>query len=210
MSNMSKKREKYRRQQRRTAYHEAGHVVACEELDVFYLSVSVDPNLRDGTAGRTAMGEGDEIDIPPGADPDDPRIVAAALRQAFTQAVVDYAGHAAMVAVLKQGRWTDRSARFHGAWSDFENAARCLLNDKARIDEARARALHIVTSRHDDVRRVAEALLKRGWLDLQHVGWVLSGRRVEDFPEPPPPVEDFPEPSRPARVRRRPSERGNR
>ena len=106
-----------------TAYHEAGHAIACDELGVAHDGLSVVPDKKDGSAGRIAMEDSDdEFWIRPGTDRLSPENQAAFQAWAEDQAVIDFAGHAAVVVLLGIGDMSDESARRHGAHSDFDNA----------------------------------------------------------------------------------------
>lgn len=156
----------------RTAYHEVGHAIAADELDVEYGPMSNIPR-DDGTAGRVGV-EGDDFFSPLGGDMHSPENEQAFGAWAERQAVIDYAGYAAVVGLLGIGDMSNESAEKYGAASDFEKAHQRLAGDAKRIDQAQDRALEIVKARQEDVEKIAGLLIERGRLDSQQVDWVLS------------------------------------
>jgi hypothetical protein len=101
---------------------------------------------------------------------------------ADTQAVIDYAGHAAIVAVLGIGDMGYRSGRKEGAQDDFDKASNRLVRNRRRIKAAKDRAVEIVSRRNDDIRKIAGALIERQKLfaPQPQVDWLLSS----DLPMP--------------------------
>lgn len=148
--------------ERQTAVHEAGHVVARDELGHEQHFVSIEQDYAEGSAGR-AVGEDRAEAFGDGAD----ESVRA------EEAVSSYAGHAAVVVVLGRGEMTDESAREHGAEGDLEDVRQLTLSDSA-LQAARSRAVAIVGDRRDDVELIASALLKHRRLVGQEVDAVLS------------------------------------
>ena len=148
---------------RRTAYHEVGHALAADEFRLLRSRPSIIPDIRDGTAGRVYVeGIGGPA---PGAN----RAVWA-----MRQSVIDYAGHAAVVALLGRGSMSDRSAAAHGAGGDFARARERLGGDLVRIERAKRRAVAIVTARRKQVVALAELLFVQG--KLRHLAAVALGR----------------------------------
>jgi hypothetical protein len=160
-------------QQRHTAYHEAGHVIACDELQVNHGGLSIVPR-KDGSLGRAPVEGGSHFN-PRGADLDSPENEAAFRAWAEEQAVIDYAGHAAVVALLGVGSMSDASARAHGAGPDFEKARERLGADPKRIKQAKTRAQKIVTTRRGDIKTLVDAVLKYKRLDDEQVDCLLAG-----------------------------------
>jgi len=156
----------------RTAYHEVGHVIVADEFNVEYENLSMIPR-NDGTAGRVGV-EGDDYFSPPlGEDMHLPKSERAFRAQAEEQAVIDYAGHAAVVCLLGFGDMSNESAEKCGAGSDYEKAHQRLGGDPKRISQAQNRALEIVKTRHKDVAKIAELLIERGRLDSDQVARAL-------------------------------------
>jgi hypothetical protein len=148
---------------RRTAYHEVGHALAADEFDLLRGSPSIIPDLRDGTAGRVYVeGIGGPA---PGAN----RAVWA-----MRQSVIDYAGHAAVVALLGRGTMSDRSAGAHGAGGDFARARERLGGNPVQIERAKRRALAIVRAHRKQAMALAELLFVKG--RLRHLAAVTLGR----------------------------------
>ncbi|MDA0984017.1 MAG: hypothetical protein O3A06_13570 [Proteobacteria bacterium] len=167
----TKKRRKSNDKQ--TAYHEAGHAVASLELGVNFGVVSIIRGA-DGTAGRVSV-EGDDGYFPlPGTDPHSLKSKAGYQRWAEEQAVIDYAGHAAVVVLLGIGSMSETSAEGFGAGPDFLKARNRLDRDRERVKKAKARAVEIITARRDDVRKVADDLRKRGKISSQRVDFLLT------------------------------------
>ncbi len=152
-----------------TAYHETGHAIAADELDVMYLGISIVPG--EGTLGNVPV-EGDEYSpFAPGPDPSENEKLFR--EWAEQQAVIDYAGHAAVVELLGIGEMSGESAEAEGAGSDFEKASERLGGDPQRIEQCQKRALAIVRARADDVRKIADVLVERQRLDAQEVDCVI-------------------------------------
>ena len=134
------------RNRQRTAIHEAGHCVAA---DAFKLARRA-PSIRcDGSAGRVWIEEARR----PGAHRD---------VWVMRQAVIDYAGHAAVVALLDWGSMSEASARAHGAGDDFRRARARLVGDPALIEQAKARAVQVVTSKRKAATAMADTLVAGG------------------------------------------------
>jgi ATP-dependent Zn protease len=157
---------------RKTAYHEAGHAVAAMELGVWYDGLSIIPR-GDGTVGHVRVEGDDGFWMPHGSDPDSPENMAKYWAWAEQQAVIDYAGHAALVVLLGIGDMSEKSAKVNGALEDFDKARERLGDDSQRIKQAKARARKIVSDRRREVRKLALAALKYGYLDGQQVDFVL-------------------------------------
>lgn len=157
---------------RETAYHEAGHVIACDEMGVHHGGLSIVPH-EDGTIGRAPVDGDDGFYVRPGTDPFSPENEAGYRAWAEEQAVIDYAGHAAVVAALGIGSMSDESGAAHGAGEDFEKARARLGGDADRIKRAKARAVEIVTARRDDVAKLATVVLEHGYLDAQEADFAL-------------------------------------
>jgi len=162
-------------QRKHTVIHEAGHAVACNELGIMNDSLSIIPNVEEGSAGGIAVEDSEEVFfVPPGTDPFSPENQAALQAWAENHAIIDYAGHAAVVVLLGMGDMSDRSAMRHGAYSDFENARKRLGNDQERMQSGKDLAVAIISARHADVVSLAEAALKHGQLDGQEVEVLLQ------------------------------------
>lgn len=157
----------------RTAYHELGHVIACEELNVLSLDVSIEPR-DDGTLGRVPVEGDDGFCVPFGTDPYSPENEAAYRAWAEEQAIIDYAGHAAVAMLLGHGDMSDSSAEANGAGEDFGKARDRLGNDPARIESAKARACEIVASKSGEIEALAKELLRRGVLGGDQVSILLG------------------------------------
>jgi hypothetical protein len=118
------------------AYHEAGHEIAANELDVATGGVVSIIHSEDGTAGRTfteTCGQSEN-------------------------AVICYAGHAAVVCLLGVGDMSDASACSNGARLDWEEAMVELGGDVARMEEAKAKAINIVLEHRSTIEALAIAL----------------------------------------------------
>jgi len=157
---------------RSTAIHEAGHVVACLELDVAFDLISV--VARDCLAGRVGVEGDDGFFIPPGTDPNSPENERGFRAWAERQAIIDYAGHAALVALLGAGDMSHRSAVESGAGPDYKKASRRLGHNRRRMAAAKSRAIEIVQNRADHVREIAQWLVEHGTLDEQCVDVLLE------------------------------------
>jgi len=162
-------------QRKATAIHEAGHAVAAMELGVMFTIISIVPG--EGYDGRVLVEGGDYFIMPLGTDPYSPENERAFRAWAEQQAIIDYAGHAAIVAVLGVGDMSYRSACQHGAWDDFSKASQRLRRDYRRIVAARDRAKEIVQTRKRHVRMLAQALMEQGRLDGQSAEMLLEARR---------------------------------
>ncbi len=152
-----------------TAYHETGHAIASDELGVQYGRISIVPG--EGKLGSVTV-EGDGF-FNPGSDPFSPESEKLFREWAEQQAVIDYAGHAAVVELLGIGDMSGESAEAEGAGCDFEKASDRLGGDPQRIEHAKTRALEIVRARADDVRKIADVLVERQRLDPQEVDCVI-------------------------------------
>lgn len=157
-----------------TAYHEAGHWIAADELDVPTDGISI-LSKDDGTAGRVHVEGGDGFFLTPGSDPYSPENERLFQEYATTQAIIDYAGHAAVVSLLGIGDMSDECALESGAGSDFEKARERLGGDDLLMSQAKDRAIQIVTSRRDDAELIVDKLLRLGELDSQQVDILLGG-----------------------------------
>ena len=129
--------------------------------------------------------EGDDCFlIVSGTDPSSPENEAGFRAGADLQAIIEYAGHAAVVALLGKGDMTEESATACGAEQDFERASHRLQGDAASIDSTKAKAIELVKRRRSHIEAVAAALLRRGRLDPQQVEWImLRGEPLPDFLE---------------------------
>jgi len=156
---------------KRTAYHEAGHAIAATELDVQFDVISIAGD--EGRAGTVGVEGDDGFFVRPGTDPLSPDNERAYRAWADQQAVIDYAGHAAVVALLGAGDMGDESAAAYGAGDDFEKARARMGGDPRRIAEAKARSTEIITRRGDAVRKIADALITHTRLDAEQVDCVL-------------------------------------
>lgn len=155
-----------------TAYHEAGHVFACDELGVLHGGLSIIPR-GDGTGGRVPVEGDDGFFVPEGIAPDSLDVEGAFCAWAEEQAVIDYAGHAGVVELLGIADMTDRSAARHGAGLDFEKARERLGGNADRLQSGKDLAVAIVAARARDVHRLARTELRHGYLDAQLVDCVL-------------------------------------
>jgi hypothetical protein len=155
-----------------TAVHEAGHAIAACELEMIYAYCSIEANEQRGTLGNVAVAE----DEPHPSAPD-----ATFTAWSESHAVVDYAGHAALVVLLGIGEMSGQSAQQHGADQDFEQASERLNGDAAAIERCKRRAMQIVTERVADVRKLSTVLLERRRLSAQQIDWLLY--REEPIPE---------------------------
>ena len=160
-----------------TAFHEAGHAIAADELGAAYYCISIVP----GEEHAGAVGaEGDDCFlIASGTAPSSPENEAG-----DHQAIIDYAGHAAVVALLGKGDMTEESAILRGAGPDFERASHLLQGDAVSIASTKAKAIELVKRRRSHIEAVAAALLRRGRLDPQQAEWImLHGEPLPDFLE---------------------------
>jgi hypothetical protein len=126
--------------------------------------------------------EGDDCYFIRGTDPFSPENEAGFKAWAEEQAVIDYAGHAAVVAFLGVGDMTDGSAASYGAGSDFGKACERLGNDQERIQCAKDLAVAIVSAEGEAMRRIAEELIARGELTSDQVDWLIHGGTPEEDP----------------------------
>lgn len=159
----------------RTAIHEAGHVIAAMELGVYFGDVSIESDGE--TAGRVGVEGDDCFNVPSGTDPFSEENNRLFAQWADQQATIDYAGHAAVVAILGAGRMSLRDAVRSGAGPDFSKASRRLGADRRRMAALKARAIEIVTRRREEVQRVADELLRRGTVGAQEIDFIASGDR---------------------------------
>jgi hypothetical protein len=157
---------------RLTPVHEAGHAVAALELNVEFGMVSIIQG--EASHGSVSVENDDGIIIPPGTDPYSPENELRYRAWAQEQAIIDYAGHAAVVVLLGIGDMSWWSARCYGAQEDFDKAKRRLGRRQKPIQAARKRAIEIVTARADDVRKLARALSEHKRLDPQQVDLILA------------------------------------
>ncbi len=164
-------------ERKHTAFHEAGHAVAALELDVQFDGISIVPT--DHRAGRVGVEDDDGFPIHPGTDWKSPDNERAFRAWAARQAIIDYAGHAAVVVLLRVGDMSYRSAAQHGAWDDYDKASARLGRNHRRITAARERAVEIVSAREADVRKIAMALIKHGGFDSQNVDMLLAWGTLE-------------------------------
>jgi hypothetical protein len=153
------------------AIHEAGHAIAAIELEIAFEMISIEPSQD--TAGRIGVEGDDGYWFGPGRDSANPSNDKRFQQWADEQAIIDYAGHAAIVTLLGESAMNSRAAVRAGAGTDFKKASRRLGSDRRRIAAAKARALEIVGSRRDDVRKIADTLLQHGRLCAQQVDWLL-------------------------------------
>jgi hypothetical protein len=137
-------------------------------LDIFSCGASIVPNAKDGTAGACYFDE------------DDPYLTP------HKKAVFGYAGHAAVVSILKTGTMSEKSARSDGAGLDFKQAARNLKHDRKRIRYAKARALSLSKSYHPVIERIARILYdsNRSSIDGQIVSMLVATYQEGIDPEP--------------------------
>lgn len=157
-----------------TAYHEAGHWVAADELDVLTGGISI-ISKDDGTAGRVGVDNDDGFLPLPDTDPYSPENERLFHEWATTQAVIDYAGHGAVVSILGLGDMSDENAILQGGWPDFQKARERLGGDADRIADAKSRAVEIVTKRKHDIELISDKLMLLRELDSQQVDVLLAG-----------------------------------
>jgi hypothetical protein len=155
------------------AIHEAGHAIAAAELDVVFDDISIVTCA--GIAGRVGVDGDQRFDVPPGVDPHSSENEEAFLAWAEKHAVIDYAGHAAIVTLLGIGDMSQRSGCEHGAHSDFRKASDRLGHDRHRMQNAKTKAVQIVSDRAADIRTIANALVEHGHLDAQQIHRILYG-----------------------------------
>ncbi len=144
-----------------TAYHEAGHAVVGEAQWHTVYTVSIWPD-------ELARGW----------------VIAAATEASpFQRAVWDYAGHAAVVALLNQGSMADESAVAWGAGEDFAKAAALL--DEAGRESAKTEALRLVHRYRPAIERLVELLRRHMRVDGEVVAmlvdWQDNGVDAERF-----------------------------
>ena len=128
-----------------------------------------------GTAGRIGVEDGEGFFPPPEIDPSSPEFNRLHHEWATNQAVIDFAGHAAIVALLGIGDMSHKSAIANGAGPDFEKAYERLGNEAEPIQDAKDRALQIVISRRTDIEIISDKLLELKQLDPQQVDLLISG-----------------------------------
>lgn len=157
-----------------TAYHEAAHAVAADDLRCMFGGVTIIPDLDEGTSGTAEIDDIGEFLVPRGMDPASPECDQLYLEWAENAAVVLYAGHAAVVSILGQSDMSDEGGASCGALSDFEKARVHLDNDPQRMARAKERAVEIVNRRRDHVEAVAHALLENGELDWDSVQRIMG------------------------------------
>ena len=145
----------------RSAYHAAGHAIACDELGVYYEKVAVMCEQNACPCRRRP------IDYVADGNPEQER------HYTLVEAVIDYAGHAAVVALLKHGDMSEWSASQLGAGHDFRKARTRLTEDGVRMVQAKALAVEIVEARSAHVRKLAIALVDCGELSIQQVDLLL-------------------------------------
>jgi hypothetical protein len=141
----------------RAAYHAAGHAIACDELGVYYEKVSVADTCR-----RVSADDSEDL------TPEQQR------HYTLIEAVIDFAGHAAVVKVLQQGDMSGWPARELGAGPDFDKARARLHGDGARMVQAKVLAVDIVEARSAQWRKLAQALVVSGELTIGEVDLLLA------------------------------------
>jgi hypothetical protein len=156
-----------------SAYRETGHAIACVELKVHLLSASI--LAGEGyAAGRRVEGD-DGFVIAPDSDPFSRASEAGFRAWLGKQAVIDYAGHAAVVIMLGIGDMDDASANANGAGEDFDKAWLRLDGDPDQIEHCKASAVELITARHEQVSAVVAALLKRERLAADEIRVLVEG-----------------------------------
>jgi hypothetical protein len=148
---------------RQTAFHEAGHGVAAAALGIMPAVLSIVPRDADDRVPTPSLGRAlvvDDSDASP-----------------HRNAVWSYAGHAAVVALLRVGTMSKPSGRLHGAGRDFEEASALLGRDPARIRYAKARAVSLVRHYRSVVERAAQLLLRHETLDGQIVDMMVAAHQ---------------------------------
>ena len=156
-----------------SAYHESGHWVAAFELEVLALGLSIIPDSEEQTAGRVPVEGGNGLWLPSGAEQDSPQYQAVWREHAEKQAIISYAGHAAVVSILGIGDMSEESAIANGAGMDFEQGKKWFEGDSERIDKTKARAIEIVTSHRAGIERIASKLFQLKTLDGQQAEQLL-------------------------------------
>ena len=148
---------------RNTAFHEAGHGVAAAALGIMPAVLSIVRRDADDRMPTPSLGRALVVD-----DSD---------ASADRKAVWSYAGHAALVALLRVGTMSKPSGRLHGAGRDFEEASALLGRDPGRIRHAKARAVSLVRQYRPVVERVAQLLLRHETLDGQLVDMMVAAHQ---------------------------------
>jgi hypothetical protein len=164
-----------------TAIHEAGHAVAAMELNIQFDMVSVLPH--ESFAGNIGV-EGDDGYWLSRTDPNSPENKRAYREWARQQAVIDYAGHAAIVVLLDWADMGYRSAMQHGAGDDYDKASKRLGHDFRSIKKARGQATEIIAKRQADISKIAKALVEHGRLDAQQIDILLLTGKVRKYSRP--------------------------
>jgi hypothetical protein len=114
-----------------TAFHEAGHAVACRHFEVLHDTIFI---VRGEGRDGSIPVEGDNgFMVPCGTDPFSEQNERAFQAWAEQQAIIDYAGHAAVVALLRIGDMSRASAESLGAASDYDKAHERLGGSEARL-----------------------------------------------------------------------------
>ncbi len=103
------------------AYHTAGHAIASDELGICYEKASIIRDAQDADPCRRAP-----TDYVPHGSPEQERHYTS------VEAVIDYAGRAAVVAVLKHGEHERMVASQLSAGHDFGKAHSRLGDDGVR------------------------------------------------------------------------------
>ena len=159
-----------RAREKATAYHEAGHAVACYYLGVKVKSATVVPDKGQGTHGHVR-----HEDMYRGLDPEIDLSGRARLRMERS-IIISLAGAAA------QRRYSRQSWRHdHGA-SDFRAAANLALRIGGDDDGAdrflrwlELRTDRLVQNHWQDIERVARALLERKTMNGGEIVKIIEG-----------------------------------
>lgn len=142
-------------ERRRTAHHEAGHVIACLWLDHHLERATIVPNHEDMEAGSATI-------LPvwqDALDADDEAVVA---EEAL---VIKFAGAAAERLFFGDPYPLELVGASSGDYSEALNIAdSCLPPERqaAALQRAHARALRLMRAHRDDVAAVSKLLLRRG------------------------------------------------
>lgn len=156
----------------KTAVHESAHALVAMELDVAFHVLEIIEDPDDDCSGAVGVEGDDAFLVAPGLTPE--RSEQLFQEWAEQQAVIDYAGHAAVVTLMNLGDMSEESADAHGAGEDFEKARTRLAGDAARITAAKRRAVEFVIRLDADIRKVANVLAQHGRLDAQQIDFVLA------------------------------------
>jgi hypothetical protein len=114
-------------------------------------------------------------------EPSSPETARAFFEAALHEAIVDYAGHIAVVALLGNANLTDESVRACGASLDWQNAKLRLYGDDQLTAYAQQQAVRLVVQHRKAIHKVAEALLEWGYLEAEQVRWLIESD--EPMPE---------------------------